>query len=179
MTRTILQPSALNPRAQPSRPSPSHLSLPSFQLSNLLPANGDCLPSLTSSLADNCQTSTSEIKSTSPCYSSSNSASHREPAAESTRRAKRSFDESTLPSTKSAENSEEEKIIEKRRRNTLAARRFRQKQQDRVVNLEAELSKVTKERDELKVLLARYQGETEALRKLVADGKRRRTLDMD
>ncbi|KAL1881702.1 hypothetical protein Plec18167_003301 [Paecilomyces lecythidis] len=176
MSGTILQQPTFNPqveRLSSSRPSPSHLSLPPFQLGNRRSANRDHVSSLTSSHADHYQTSTtSDIQSNSPCYSSSNSVPNREPVLEPTRPGKRSFDESTLPSTKSAENSEEDKIVEKRRRNTLAARRFRQKQQDRVTNLEAELAKVAKERDELKVLVARYQGETEALRKLVADGKK-------
>ncbi|KAJ9299060.1 hypothetical protein DTO271G3_3302 [Paecilomyces variotii] len=175
MSGTILQQPTFNPRAErlsPSRPSPSCLSLPTFQLGNRLSADRDHASSLTSSRADHYQTSASEAQPTSPCYSSSNSASNRETVLESSRRGKRSFDESTLPSTKSAENSEEDKIVEKRRRNTLAARRFRQKQQDRVTNLEAELAIITKERDELKMLVARYQGETEALRKLVADGKK-------
>ncbi|KAJ9312808.1 transcriptional regulator family: bZIP [Paecilomyces variotii] len=179
MSGTILQQPTFNPRAErlsPSRPSPSCLSFSTFQLGNRLSANRDHASSLTSSrTADHyqtSQTSASEAQPTSPCYSSSNSASNRETVLEPSRRGKRSFDESTLPSTKSAENSEEDKIVEKRRRNTLAARRFRQKQQDRVTNLEAELAIVTKERDELKMLVARYQGETEALRKLVADGKK-------
>lgn len=175
MSGTILQQPTFNPRAErlsPSRPSPSRLSFPTIQLGNRLSANRDHASSLTSSRADHYQTSASENQPTSPCCSSSNSASNREAVLEPSRRGKRSFDESTLPSTKSAENSEEDKIVEKRRRNTLAARRFRQKQQDRVTNLEAELAIVTKERDELKMLVARYQGETEALRKLVADGKK-------
>lgn len=175
MSGTILQQPTFNPRAErlsPSRPSPSCLSFPTFQLGNRLSANRGHGSSLTSSRADHYQTSASENQPISPCCSSSNSASNREAVLEPSRRGKRSFDESTLPSTKSAENSEEDKIVEKRRRNTLAARRFRQKQQDRVTNLEAELAIVTKERDELKMLVARYQGETEALRKLVADGKK-------
>ncbi|EEH35934.1 hypothetical protein PAAG_00257 [Paracoccidioides lutzii Pb01] len=53
---------------------------------------------------------------------------------------------------------------DKRRRNTLAARRFRQKQQDRVAELERTLERVCKERDELKMQAARWEGEAVALR---------------
>lgn len=67
----------------------------------------------------------------------------------------------------SALDSEEERILERRRRNTLAARRFRQRKQDRVLDLERRLAEVTKERDELKLQVAKWEGEVMALRKLV------------
>ncbi|QSS57487.1 bZIP family transcription factor [Histoplasma capsulatum var. duboisii H88] len=55
-------------------------------------------------------------------------------------------------------------VADKRRRNTLAARRFRQKQHDRVAELERALESVCKERDELKMQAARWEGEVVALR---------------
>ncbi|KLJ13620.1 hypothetical protein EMPG_11456 [Blastomyces silverae] len=57
-----------------------------------------------------------------------------------------------------------DRVADKRRRNTLAARRFRQKQQDRVAELERALESVCRERDELKMQAARWEGEVVALR---------------
>ncbi|PGH19868.1 hypothetical protein AJ80_03785 [Polytolypa hystricis UAMH7299] len=62
---------------------------------------------------------------------------------------------------------------EKRRRNTLAARRFRQKQQDRVAQLERALEEVNKERDALKMQVARWEGEAMALRGMLADREKK------
>ncbi|KAI1934142.1 hypothetical protein LOZ65_000055 [Ophidiomyces ophidiicola] len=59
---------------------------------------------------------------------------------------------------------------EKRRRNTLAARRFRQRQQDRIAQLERALEQVAQERDELKMQVAKWEGEATALRGIL--GKR-------
>ncbi|EED19744.1 GAF domain nucleotide-binding protein [Talaromyces stipitatus ATCC 10500] len=83
---------------------------------------------------------------------------------------KRSRAESTgldLSSNNSAQDSEEERIVEKRRRNTMAARRFRQRKQNHVSELESQLSKVTKERDDLRLQVAKWEGEVMALRKLL------------
>ncbi|PGG99536.1 hypothetical protein GX51_06276 [Blastomyces parvus] len=57
-----------------------------------------------------------------------------------------------------------DRVADKRRRNTLAARRFRQKQHDRVAELERALESVCRERDELKMQAARWEGEVVALR---------------
>lgn len=62
---------------------------------------------------------------------------------------------------------------EKRRRNTLAARRFRQKQHDRVAELEQALENMTKERDALKMQVARWEGEAVALRGILSDSKKK------
>ncbi|PGG95155.1 hypothetical protein AJ79_10222 [Helicocarpus griseus UAMH5409] len=62
---------------------------------------------------------------------------------------------------------EADRAADKRRRNTLAARRFRQKQHDRVAELEKALEAVCKERDELKMKAARWEGEAVALRGLL------------
>lgn len=83
---------------------------------------------------------------------------------------KRSRAESTgldLSGNNSAQDSEGERIVEKRRRNTMAARRFRQRKQDHVSDLQSQLSTVTKERDDLKLQVAKWEGEVMALRKLL------------
>lgn len=93
-------------------------------------------------------------------------------AAATTTTKKRSRAESTgldLSSNNSAQeqDSEEERIVEKRRRNTMAARRFRKRKQDHVSDLESQLSTVTKERDDLRLQVAKWEGEVMALRKLL------------
>ncbi|KAK2811261.1 hypothetical protein FQN50_002358 [Emmonsiellopsis sp. PD_5] len=67
------------------------------------------------------------------------------------------------PTTQAA-SAETDRAADKRRRNTLAARRFRQKQQDRVAQLEKALESVSRERDALKMQVARWEGEAVALR---------------
>jgi hypothetical protein len=57
--------------------------------------------------------------------------------------------------------------VEKRKLNTLAARRYRQKRRDETENLEIALKETEKERDDLKVKVARMEGEMEALRALL------------
>jgi hypothetical protein len=61
---------------------------------------------------------------------------------------------------------EDEAVIEKRQRNTIAARKARRKKDDRIVTLETELAAVTRERDEMKLLVARLEGENAALKKV-------------
>lgn len=53
---------------------------------------------------------------------------------------------------------------DKRWRNTLAARRCRQRQVDRIEQLERALDEMSKERDDLKVQVAKWEGEATALR---------------
>ncbi|RDW77623.1 hypothetical protein BP6252_05676 [Coleophoma cylindrospora] len=57
--------------------------------------------------------------------------------------------------------------IEKRTKNTLAARRYRQKRVDQMCDLEQALKTTEDERDELKVRVARLEGEVETLRQLL------------
>ena len=57
----------------------------------------------------------------------------------------------------------------KRQRNTEAARRYRQRKVDRVSDLEDELRKMTQERDELKLKLARAETEADVLRGMVGN----------
>ncbi|RHZ46922.1 bZIP transcription factor JlbA/IDI-4 [Aspergillus thermomutatus] len=61
--------------------------------------------------------------------------------------------------------------VSKRQLNTLAARRYRQRRVDRMNQLEAELEKVKRERDELKMRVSKLEGETEALRGLLKNKK--------
>jgi hypothetical protein len=55
----------------------------------------------------------------------------------------------------------------KRRKNTLAARKYRQKRVDRIKELEGAVDELTKERDELRLRLARQEAETAALREVL------------
>ncbi|KAJ5558908.1 hypothetical protein N7461_002880 [Penicillium sp. DV-2018c] len=57
--------------------------------------------------------------------------------------------------------------VEKRKLNTLAARRCRQRRVDRMKELEDELEKVRKERDELRLRCSKLEGETDALKGLL------------
>ncbi|KAM0257039.1 hypothetical protein ACHAQJ_004634 [Trichoderma viride] len=59
----------------------------------------------------------------------------------------------------------------RRHRNTMAARKYRQKRLDQIVDLERALSDVTSERDDLRLKLARREAEVEALREIL--GKKR------
>lgn len=66
-----------------------------------------------------------------------------------------------------------EKVIEKRRNNTLAARRYRQKRLDHIEELESALAATARERDELKVKVARLEGELGGLKELLKSGSSR------
>jgi len=57
--------------------------------------------------------------------------------------------------------------VAKRTLNTLAARRYRQKRVDQMNGLEAVLKETETERDDLKVRVARLEGELEALKALL------------
>jgi hypothetical protein len=61
--------------------------------------------------------------------------------------------------------------IEKRKQNTLAARRYRQKRVDQMASLESTLKETQSERDDLKVRVARLEGEVETLRQLLRSQK--------
>jgi hypothetical protein len=74
----------------------------------------------------------------------------------------------TTPSSSSSSSSS--KIV-KRQLNTQAARRYRQKRVDQVSSLEAALKAVQDERDALKVRVARLEGETDTLKKLLEERK--------
>lgn len=55
----------------------------------------------------------------------------------------------------------------KRHRNTLAARKYRQKRLDRIKELEDALEEMTRDRDDLRIKLARQEAETEALKSMM------------
>ncbi|KAJ9150890.1 hypothetical protein NKR23_g3501 [Pleurostoma richardsiae] len=55
----------------------------------------------------------------------------------------------------------------KRQRNTIAARKYRQKRLDRIKELEDALEEMTKERDDLRIRLARQEAETAALKEMM------------
>lgn len=58
--------------------------------------------------------------------------------------------------------------VEKRKLNTLAARRYRQKRLEQMSGLEAALKEVERERDALKVRVAKLEGETDILKSLLS-----------
>ncbi|KAJ5897636.1 bZIP transcription factor bZIP-1 [Penicillium tannophilum] len=75
------------------------------------------------------------------------------------------------PATSQADNvlgRVESSRVEKRRLNTLAARRCRQRRVDQTKNLEIELELMRKERDELRLKVSKLEGETSALKGLLA-----------
>ncbi|KAB8235329.1 uncharacterized protein BDW43DRAFT_269818 [Aspergillus alliaceus] len=57
--------------------------------------------------------------------------------------------------------------VSKRRRNTMASRRYRQKGRDRIAELECALRDMERERNELRLRLARKEAEVEALKELL------------
>jgi len=64
--------------------------------------------------------------------------------------------------------SPDEDVLVKRQRNNVAAKKYRQKKIDRIGELENEVESVRKERDELRILLARQEAETKALREMLS-----------
>ena len=124
--------------------------------------NGQIPDVNTTDAASAAQYATAPTKATSPVSSSNSTTAQESPIT------KPSPHQPTKTSNKRPV-SAEEAAAEKRRRNTLAARRFRQKQHDRVAQLEKALAEVTKERDGLKMQVARWEGETVALRAMLAE----------
>ncbi|KAK5652622.1 hypothetical protein OQA88_10215 [Cercophora sp. LCS_1] len=61
----------------------------------------------------------------------------------------------------------DEEVLVKRQRNNVAAKKYRQKKIDRIEELEEEVDAVKKERDELRIKLARQEAETAALREML------------
>ncbi|OAA59373.1 Basic-leucine zipper (bZIP) transcription factor [Cordyceps fumosorosea ARSEF 2679] len=58
-------------------------------------------------------------------------------------------------------------LLLKRQRNKVAAQRYRQKKLDRIAELEGEVADVSRERDDLRVRLAKQEAETAALRDML------------
>jgi hypothetical protein len=68
---------------------------------------------------------------------------------------------------KSSKSTNSEDKVTKRTLNTLAARRYRQRRVDQMADLEGVLKATQSERDELKVRVARVEGELAALKALL------------
>ena len=62
---------------------------------------------------------------------------------------------------------EAEDVVCKRQRNTAAARRYRKRKEDRQSELETLLAEMTKDRDDLRLRLARSEAEADVLRSMV------------
>lgn len=73
----------------------------------------------------------------------------------------------TPPPSKAPAPSTDAAAMMKRQRNTVAARRYRQKRIDRISELEGTVDQLTRERDELRLKLARQEAETAALREVL------------
>lgn len=144
-----------SPGLSPTLTGDSHLSLER-------PYRNDQLPGVNTSAAPAAAQSTIPLlRQTSPVSSSDSTTAQEPPTSNGPSQPKKASNKQPL--------SAEEAAADKRRRNTLAARRFRQKQQDRVAQLEQALKEVSKERDELKMQVARWEGETVALRAMLAE----------
>ncbi|KAK6543419.1 hypothetical protein TWF694_000166 [Orbilia ellipsospora] len=65
------------------------------------------------------------------------------------------------------EDDESPEVLDKRYRNNLAAKKYRQKKVDRISELEDALAQMTRERDELRLLLARKEAEGQVLREVM------------
>ncbi|KAF2207421.1 hypothetical protein CERZMDRAFT_50978, partial [Cercospora zeae-maydis SCOH1-5] len=70
-------------------------------------------------------------------------------------------------STSDRSQSEPSHKVQKRKRNTEAARRYRQRKEDKVAQLEEALKAITEERNELSLKLARAETETNVLRRML------------
>jgi len=81
-------------------------------------------------------------------------------------------------SSHSARHAPDQDLLLKRYRNNAAAKKYRQKKVDRIKELEAEVDEVKRERDDLRIRLARQEAETAALREMLA-GRLGRSADID
>ncbi|KAE8387569.1 hypothetical protein BDV23DRAFT_186236 [Aspergillus alliaceus] len=75
--------------------------------------------------------------------------------------------EGKVETSEPVSNNEDEMTVSKRRRNTMASRRYRQKGRDRIAELECALRDMERERNELRLRLARKEAEVEALKELL------------
>lgn len=64
----------------------------------------------------------------------------------------------------------EPEVLVKRQRNNAAAKKYRQKKVDRIKELEDEVEEVKRERDDLRIRLARQEAEASALREMLKLG---------
>ncbi|CAG8092451.1 unnamed protein product [Penicillium olsonii] len=121
------------------------------------------------SLSDSGSIDHQNLMSASLAASSANSDGHSQPSPVS------QFPVPVSTSTASPATSQDDVLsrvdssrVEKRKLNTLAARRCRQRRVDRMKDLEAELEKVRKERDEWRLKCSKLEGETDALKGLLS-----------
>lgn len=134
----------------------------SMSISSDSPSNYPMSRSLTENLPDISQSQTSDQgRSPESGSSSSSPKNHMSPSSETSSTSKLSNPKSASRSTESTAR------VEKRRQNTLAARRYRQKRVDQMSSLESTLKETQTERDDLKVRVARLEGEVETLRQLL------------
>lgn len=73
----------------------------------------------------------------------------------------------SYPSTGAFRKHVEPDVLLKRQRNKVAAQKYRQKKLDRIAELEVEVTDVKRERDELRIQLAKQEAETAALREML------------
>ncbi|KAK3367360.1 hypothetical protein B0T24DRAFT_635652 [Lasiosphaeria ovina] len=71
------------------------------------------------------------------------------------------------PASPAPEGDGDDDLVAKRQRNNVAAKKYRQKKLDRIQELEEEVDEVKRERDELRISLARKEAETAALREML------------
>lgn len=141
-------------------------------------ANASLLPTASAQHGSETRTSSSPDHTFSPTFSSSSSGrtdtvlfpfTSTGPGSGSSLPKKRPAAEfsEVLSTPSSTSRSDETDRVTKRQRNTEAARRYRQRKMDRVTELEDALEEIRKERDELKLKLARSEAEADVLRGMV------------
>lgn len=143
---------AVSPLSMASLPAQDYRQQPLLAPKQPTPPSSSCSP---------------ELNATVPIAVKSGNKLTRQSTTTTTTTRKRSRASAELSSNNSAQDSEDERVVEKRRRNTMAARRFRKRKQDHVEDLESQLASMTKERDDLKLQVAKWEGEVMALRKLL------------
>ncbi|CCC14061.1 hypothetical protein SMACR_08510 [Sordaria macrospora] len=72
------------------------------------------------------------------------------------------------PAAVEAEFTDSEDVLVKRQRNNIAAKKYRQKKIDRIQELEEEVDQIKREREELKLMLAKRDAEVGMLREMLA-----------
>ena len=72
------------------------------------------------------------------------------------------------PAAVEAEFTDSEDVLVKRQRNNIAAKKYRQKKIDRIEELEEEVDQIKREREELKLMLAKRDAEVGMLREMLA-----------
>jgi hypothetical protein len=81
----------------------------------------------------------------------------------------------SLKRTASPDSPDDVDLLVKRHRNNIAAKKYRQKKVDRIKELEDEVADIKREREELRIRLARQEAESAALREMLAGKLDRRS----